>query len=61
MATLEKKNLPPIDPQVRMGYVHLKVADLERAIHVHKTAGSQALLGELPAAEPVELPTTKDL
>jgi len=45
MATPEKKSVPPIDPEVRMGHVHLKVADLERAIHVHKTAGSQGAAG----------------
>src|SRR6476660_4632395 len=30
----EKKT--PIDPQVRMGHVHLKVADLERAIGFYR-------------------------
>ena len=25
-------NFPPVDPQVRIGHVHLKVADLERAL-----------------------------
>src|SRR6476661_6982288 len=30
----EKK--APIDPQVRMGHVHLKVADLERAISFYR-------------------------
>ena len=27
---------PPIDPRVRIGHVHLKVADLERAIHFYR-------------------------
>lgn len=36
MATSEKKNIPPIDPQVRIGHVHLKVADLERAIRFYR-------------------------
>jgi catechol 2,3-dioxygenase len=36
MATSEKKNIPPIDPQVRIGHVHLKVADLERALGFYR-------------------------
>jgi catechol 2,3-dioxygenase len=32
----EKKATQPIDPQVRMGHVHLKVADLERAIGFYR-------------------------
>ncbi|HXO38072.1 MAG TPA: VOC family protein [Candidatus Acidoferrum sp.] len=36
MATAEKKNVPPIDPEVRMGHVHLKVADLERALGFYR-------------------------
>jgi len=36
MATPEKKSVPPIDPQVRMGHVNLKVADLERAIGFYR-------------------------
>jgi catechol 2,3-dioxygenase len=32
MATTEKKDARAIDPGVRMGHVHLKVADLERAL-----------------------------
>jgi catechol 2,3-dioxygenase len=32
----EKKPAAPIDPQVRMGHVHLKVADLERAIGFYR-------------------------
>lgn len=32
----EKKAAQPIDPQVRMGHVHLKVADLERAIGFYR-------------------------
>jgi catechol 2,3-dioxygenase len=36
MATPEKKSVSPIDPQVRMGHVHLKVADLERAIGFYR-------------------------
>ena len=36
MATPEEKDVPPIDPQVRMGHVHLKVADLERAIKFYR-------------------------
>jgi catechol 2,3-dioxygenase len=36
MATPEKKNVPPIDPQARMGHVHLKVADLERALGFYR-------------------------
>jgi catechol 2,3-dioxygenase len=27
---------PPIDPRVRIGHVHLKVADLERALHFYR-------------------------
>ena len=34
--TPEKKPAQPIDPQVRMGHVHLKVADLERAIGFYR-------------------------
>ena len=34
MATENKIN--PIDPEVRMGHVHLKVADLERAIGFYR-------------------------
>ena len=34
--TPEKKPAQPIDPQVRMGHVHLKVADLERAIAFYR-------------------------
>jgi catechol 2,3-dioxygenase len=29
------KNDPPIDPQVRIGHVHLKVADLERSLRFY--------------------------
>lgn len=29
-------NNPPIDPGVRIGHVHLKVADLERALHFYR-------------------------
>jgi catechol 2,3-dioxygenase len=36
MATPEKNTFTPIDPQVRMGHVHLKVADLERAIRFYR-------------------------
>jgi catechol 2,3-dioxygenase len=36
MASPEKKAVQPIDPQVRMGHVHLKVADLERAIGFYR-------------------------
>jgi Glyoxalase/Bleomycin resistance protein/Dioxygenase superfamily len=36
MATPEKKNVPLIDPQVRMGHVHLKVANLERALGFYR-------------------------
>jgi catechol 2,3-dioxygenase len=36
MATPEKKSFTPIDPGVRMGHVHLKVADLERAIRFYR-------------------------
>jgi catechol 2,3-dioxygenase len=32
----EMKAAQPIDPQVRMGHVHLKVADLERAIGFYR-------------------------
>jgi catechol 2,3-dioxygenase len=32
----EKKAAQPIDPQVRVGHVHLKVADLERAIGFYR-------------------------
>src|SRR5690348_4210169 len=34
--TPEKKPAQPIDPQVRIGHVHLKVADLERAIGFYR-------------------------
>jgi catechol 2,3-dioxygenase len=34
--TPEKKPAQLIDPQVRMGHVHLKVADLERAIGFYR-------------------------
>ncbi|MCU1256929.1 MAG: glyoxalase, partial [Candidatus Angelobacter sp.] len=36
MATAEKKNVAPIDPGVRMGHVHLKVANLERALGFYR-------------------------
>jgi catechol 2,3-dioxygenase len=36
MATPEDKGAQPIDPQVRMGHVHLKVANLERAIGFYR-------------------------
>jgi catechol 2,3-dioxygenase len=36
MATPEKNTPPPIDPQVRMGHVHLKVADLERTLGFYR-------------------------
>src|SRR5476649_848683 len=36
MTSPAKKNAPPIDPQVRIGHVHLKVADLERAIGFYR-------------------------
>jgi catechol 2,3-dioxygenase len=36
MSTPEKKGVQAIDPQVRMGHVHLKVADLERAIAFYR-------------------------
>src|SRR5437868_9266649 len=29
---MRDKNLRPLDPQVRIGHVHLKVADLDRAL-----------------------------
>ena len=29
------KNQHPIDPQVRIGHVHLKVADLERSLRFY--------------------------
>jgi catechol 2,3-dioxygenase len=36
MAPEKKAAAQPIDPQVRMGHVHLKVADLERAIGFYR-------------------------
>lgn len=36
MATSEKKTPQPIDPRVRIGHVHLKVADLERALGFYR-------------------------
>jgi catechol 2,3-dioxygenase len=36
MSTPEKKGVQAIDPQVRMGHVHLKVADLERALRFYR-------------------------
>jgi catechol 2,3-dioxygenase len=36
MSTPEKKGVQAINPQVRMGHVHLKVADLERAIGFYR-------------------------
>src|ERR1035441_7888047 len=30
------QNNPPIDPRVRIGHVHLKVADLERALRFYR-------------------------
>ncbi|MGA9452137.1 MAG: VOC family protein [Verrucomicrobiia bacterium] len=32
------QNNPPIDPRVRIGHVHLKVADLERALKFYRDA-----------------------
>jgi catechol 2,3-dioxygenase len=32
----ERKAVPPIDPRVRMGHVHLKVANLERALRFYR-------------------------
>jgi catechol 2,3-dioxygenase len=36
MSTPEKKGVQAIDPRVRMGHVHLKVADLERALGFYR-------------------------
>jgi catechol 2,3-dioxygenase len=36
MAKSNRKNVQPIDPQVHIGHVHLKVADLERAIGFYR-------------------------
>ncbi|HEV7550729.1 MAG TPA: VOC family protein [Candidatus Angelobacter sp.] len=36
MPTPEKKGVQAIDPQVRMGHVHLKVANLERALGFYR-------------------------
>jgi catechol-2,3-dioxygenase len=36
MASRKKRAAQPIDPQVRMGHVHLKVADLEKAIGFYR-------------------------
>jgi catechol 2,3-dioxygenase len=36
MSTLEKKGVQAIDPEIRMGHVHLKVADLERALGFYR-------------------------
>jgi len=36
MAKSGKKDFQPIDSQVRMGHVHLKVADLERALRFYR-------------------------
>jgi catechol 2,3-dioxygenase len=36
MATSEKKTAQPIDPEVRIGHIHLKVADLERALRFYR-------------------------
>jgi catechol 2,3-dioxygenase len=36
MSTPEKKGVQAIDPQVRMGHVHLKVANLERALGFYR-------------------------
>jgi catechol 2,3-dioxygenase len=36
MSTSKDKAAQPIDPQVRVGHVHLKVADLERAIGFYR-------------------------
>jgi catechol 2,3-dioxygenase len=36
MTSPAKKSVPPINPEVRMGHVHLKVADLERAIGFYR-------------------------
>jgi catechol 2,3-dioxygenase len=36
MASPKKRAAQPIDPQVRMGHVHLKVADLEKAIGFYR-------------------------
>src|SRR3954451_12961551 len=35
IAIMDSNNLRPIDPQVRIGHVHLKVADLERALRFY--------------------------
>src|SRR5947209_17086508 len=32
MATTKNATFPPLDPSVRIGHVHLKVADLQRAL-----------------------------
>ena len=32
---IDSNNPRPIDPQVRIGHVHLKVADLERALRFY--------------------------
>jgi catechol 2,3-dioxygenase len=36
VAVKENLTRPPIDPQVRIGHVHLKVADLERALGFYR-------------------------
>ena len=43
-------NVPPIDPGVRIGHVHLKVADLERAIAFYCGVLGFQITGRVPGA-----------
>lgn len=51
----------PIDPRVRVGHLHLKVADLERALHFYRDIlGLEVTqkLGKTPLSCPQEVITT---
>ena len=47
---MNSSNQHPIDPQVRIGHVHLKVADLERALNFYCSVLGFELKQQLPGA-----------
>jgi catechol 2,3-dioxygenase len=42
--------LRPVDPRVRIGHVHLKVADLQRAVAFYRDVLGFELVGRIPGA-----------
>src|ERR671923_266414 len=47
---MSQANPPPIDPQVRIGHVHLKVANLERALNFYCSVLGFELTQQIPGA-----------